>query len=166
MGEEPDPQSAEGFGETPRPVDDWTVEPPYASRQEYTRWATPADDLDPLDPSSLDTEGGDPDAVAPIVPSQYPPRAPTAALGWTAVCIALFCVIADVAAVTLAVERYWAPATLIAQACTLATAVAFVIGLFAAWRTPGRWLGIGAMVLAVLANPFILTRLLTFLGGS
>ena len=98
-------------------------------------------------------------------PAPRPPRAPTATLGWVALALVALCVIADAVAVTLAVERYWIAATAIAQGTNVATAIAFVAGLFAAFRRPARWLGIGAMIGAVLANPFILTHLLDFLGG-
>jgi hypothetical protein len=83
-----------------------------------------------------------------------------------ALAIAVLFAIADVVAVVLAVERYWTTATLIAQASNLGTVIAFVAGLFALRHRPGRRLGIAAVVLAVVANPFILTHLLAFLGGS
>lgn len=101
---------------------------------------------------------------APIA-TPKPPRAPTAALGWVALGLAALCVIADVVAVVLAVQRYWVSATLIAEGTNLATAIVFVVALFAAWRRPARWLGIIAMIVAILANPFILSHLLAFLGG-
>lgn len=93
------------------------------------------------------------------------PRPPTATLGWVAISFAAACVLADVVAVILATQRYWESATAIAQGANAATAIVFVVGLFAAFRRPARWLGIGAMVVAILANPFILTHLLVFLGG-
>jgi hypothetical protein len=80
--------------------------------------------------------------------------------------IAVLFAIADVVAIVLAVQRSWETATLIAQASNLGTAIAFIAGLFAIRHRPGRRLGIAAMVLAVIANPFILTHLLAFLGGS
>jgi hypothetical protein len=109
---------------------------------------------------------GAPDALVTGAQSAELPRAPTAALGWVALSLAAACIIADVMAVVLATQRYWVSATAIAQGASVATAVVFVVGLFAAFRRPARWLGIGAMILAILANPFILTNLLTFLGGS
>ncbi|WP_349899779.1 hypothetical protein [Parafrigoribacterium soli] len=111
-------------------------------------------DVAPPEPSPP-TEIGEPPA----------PRSPTATLGWIAIGLVALCVLADAVAVTLAVGRYWPAATTIAQGTNVATAVVFVVGLFAAFRRPARWLGILAMVLAVLANPFILTHLLDFLGG-
>lgn len=83
-----------------------------------------------------------------------------------ALAIAVLFAIADVVAIVLAVQRSWETATLIAQASNLGTAIAFVAGLFALARKPSRRLGIAAMVLALLANPFVLTHLLGFLSGS
>jgi hypothetical protein len=80
--------------------------------------------------------------------------------------IAMLFAVADVVAIVLAVQRSWESATLIAQASNLGTAIAFIAGLYAIRHRPGRRLGIAAMVLAVIANPFILTHLLAFLGGS
>jgi len=108
----------------------------------------------------------EPGASEPVPAPAKPPRVQTAALGWVALAIAVLFAIADVVAVVLAVQRFWGTATLIAQASNLGTAIAFVAGLFAAWRKPSRRLGIAAMALAVIANPFILTHLLGFLGGS
>jgi hypothetical protein len=105
------------------------------------------------------------DSLGETGPLLRPRRAPTAALGWVAIGLAAACVVLDVVAVVLAIQRYWVSATLIAQGTTVATILVFVVGLFAAFRRPARWLGIGAMVVAVLANPFILTHLLNFLGG-
>jgi hypothetical protein len=107
-------------------------------------------------------------SVEPGVPEDAPvkpPRAPTAALGWMALGIAVLFAIAEIVAVVLAVQRSWETATLIAQASNLGTAIAFIAGLFALRHRPSRRLGITAMVLAVIANPFILTHLLAFLGG-
>lgn len=105
-----------------------------------------------------------PDTVDPA-PTK-PPRAHTAALGWMALGIAVLFAIADVVAIVLAVDRSWTTSTMIAQASNLGTAIAFLAGLFALRHKPGRRLGIAAMVLALVANPFILTHLLAFLSGS
>jgi uncharacterized membrane protein YcjF (UPF0283 family) len=103
---------------------------------------------------------------APVAAAPKRPRKPTAALAWMALGIAALFAVADVVAIVLAVQRSWETATLIAQASNLGTAIAFIAGLFAIRHRPGRRLGIAAMVLAVIANPFILTHLLAFLGGS
>jgi len=122
--------------------------------------------VDAVRPAELAAPSGAeaPDAPEETIPELRPKRAP-AALGTVALSLAAVCVVADVMAVILATQRYWNSATLIAQATTVATIFVFVVGLFAAFRRPARWLGIGAMVVAVLANPFILTHLLNFLGG-
>jgi len=116
-----------------------------------------------LDSSGRDSAGLDSSGEPGL--ALRPRRAPGAALGTVALSLAAVCVVADVMAVILATQRYWNSATLIAQGTIVATIVVFVVGLFAAFRRPARWLGIGAMVVAVLANPFILTHLLNFLEG-
>jgi|GEM_PF-2987693 len=123
--------------------------------------------VDAVRPAELAAPSGAeaPDAPEETIPELRSKRAPAAALGTVALSLAAVCVVADVMAVILATQRYWNSATLIAQATTVATIFVFVVGLFAAFRRPARWLGIGAMVVAVLANPFILTHLLNFLGG-
>ncbi len=126
--------------------------------------AMPASGAERFDPAM----GRDDESVSPSLTQQFaprPPRTPTPSLGWVAVSLAAACVIADVMAVILAAQRYWDSATSIAYGVDVATAIVFVVGLFAAFRRPARWLGIMAMVVAVLANPFILTHLLDFLGG-
>lgn len=117
-------------------------------------------------PAGAPAEPGIPEPGIPDPAPAKPPRTPTAALGWAALAIAVLFAIADAVAVILAVQRSWTTATLIAQASNLGTAIAFVAGLFALRYRPSRRLGIAAMVLAVVANPFILTQLLGFLGGS
>lgn len=118
-----------------------------------------------VSPSSAALAGST-EAVQESENPQRPTRTPTAALGWIALAIAALCVIADVVAVVLAAQRSWETATLIAQASNLSTVIAFVAGVFAVGSRPSRALGIVAMVLAVLANPFVLTHLLAFLAGS
>jgi hypothetical protein len=153
------------MGEEPEQVDAGTAPGVVAAEPYQTNSATAGETRSPnRPPIDFAFVGGSipvPEAVA--VP--LPPRAPTATLGWVALALVALCVIADAVAVTLAVERYWISATAIAQGANVATAIAFVVGLFAAFRPPARWLGIGAMVGAVLANPFILTHLLDYLGG-
>lgn len=164
MGEEREPRVPEHGFWSSRP-DDVAEGEPQAAGEAVTTDVPGASELSEASglrpqnpPEPQDLQG------APIA-APKPPRAPTAALGWVALGLAALCVIADVVAVVLAVQRYWVSATLIAEGTNLATAIVFVVALFAAWRRPARWLGIIAMIVAILANPFILSHLLAFLGG-
>lgn len=130
-------------------------------------WSTPADDS-AAQPTGVATVVAT-DVLGPSDPLGTPPvphRPPTAALGWVALGLAAVCIVAEVMAIVVATQRYWDAAVAIAQVTNVATVVVFVVGLFAAFRRPARWLGIGAMVIAVVVNPFILTHLLAYLGGS
>ena len=135
---------------------------PQQSASSY--WSGPADDAGEPQPAGASVVIGTSEPLE-SESAISPPRAPTAAFGWVALSLAALCVIADVVAVMLAVQRSWVSATQIAEGTNVATAIVFVVGLFAAWRKRGRWLGVAAMVVAVLANPFILSHLLAFLAG-
>lgn len=55
-------------------------------------------------------------------------------------------------------------ASIIAQTLIVVTAVPFALGLIGAIRGPHRMWGIAAMLVSLVANPFILTSVLTFFG--
>jgi zinc transporter ZupT len=93
-------------------------------------------------------------------------RHPPAMFGQIALGLSLLLLAADVVALVLADNRSWAAAIAIAQITTVGTIVAFLVGAVAVIMSRGRRWGISAVVLAVVANPIILTKVLGFLAGS
>jgi hypothetical protein len=85
--------------------------------------------------------------------------------GRIALGLSLLLLILDVVALVLADNRSWVPATVLAQIATVGTIVAFVVGAVAVIVSRGRRWGIAAVVVAVIANPIILTKVLGFLAG-
>ncbi len=86
-------------------------------------------------------------------------------LGYVAFGIAVLLVIAEGVAVYLGSFGEPAVATIIGQVLVVVTAFPFALGLLAAIRNRKREWGIAAMVLAVIANPFILINVLGFFGA-
>jgi hypothetical protein len=93
-------------------------------------------------------------------------RHPSGLLGRIALGLSLLLLATDVVALVLADNRSWAAATVLAQVTTVGTIVAFLVGAVAVIMSSGRRWGISAVVLAVVANPIILTKVLGFLAGS
>jgi hypothetical protein len=85
--------------------------------------------------------------------------------GRIALALSLLLLALDVVALVLADNRAWVAATVLAQVATVGTIVAFVVGAGAVIVSRGRRWGIAAVVLAVVANPIILTKVLGFLAG-
>jgi hypothetical protein len=85
--------------------------------------------------------------------------------GRIALALSLLLLALDVVALVLADNRAWVAATVLAQVATVGTIVAFVVGAGAVILSRGRRWGIAAVVLAVVANPIILTKVLGFLAG-
>lgn len=70
--------------------------------------------------------------------------------------------VADGYAVAVAIGDYYELAILLAVVATVGTVIAFLLGAVALVLGRGRWFGLAAMVLSVLANPFTLVQLLIF----
>lgn len=104
-----------------------------------------------------------PDQAAPEEPSQEPRR--PWPLGYLAFGIAVLLVIAEAVAVYLGSNDEPTAATVIGQILVVITAFPFALGLLAVLRNRNREWGIAAMVLAIIANPFILINVLGFFGA-
>jgi hypothetical protein len=104
----------------------------------------------------------------PPAPETYAPgtrREPSSIPGRIALGLSLLLLVLDVVALVLADNRSWVAATVLAQVATVGTIVAFVVGAGSIIASRGRRWGIVAVVLAVVANPIILTKVLGFLAG-
>jgi hypothetical protein len=86
-------------------------------------------------------------------------------LGYIAFGIAVLLVLAEGVAVYLASSGQPAAATIIGQVLVVLTALPLALGLVAVLRGRNREWGLAAMVLAVVANPFILINVLGFFGA-
>lgn len=105
-------------------------------------------------------------AAAATAPDELPraPRRPWP-LGYLAFGIAVLLVLLEGVAVYLGSFGEPAIATVIGQVLVVVTAFPFALGLLAVIRKRNREWGIAAMVLAVIANPFILINVLGFFGA-
>lgn len=83
-------------------------------------------------------------------------------LGVTAFVIAVALAAADVYAIVVAIGDYYELAIMLAIGATIGTIIAFLLGAAALVLGRGRWWGVAAMVLSVLANPFTLVQVLVF----
>ena len=92
------------------------------------------------------------------------PRRPLA-LGHVAFGIAVLLVIVEGVAVYLGSYGEPVVATVLGQVLVVITAFPFALGLLAVIRNRNREWGIAAMVLSVIANPFILINLLGLFGA-
>lgn len=86
-------------------------------------------------------------------------------LGYLAFGIAVLLVIVEGVAVYLGSFGEPAVATIIGQFLVVFTAFPFALGLLAVIRNRNREWGVAAMVLALIANPFILINVLGFFGA-
>jgi hypothetical protein len=102
---------------------------------------------------------------APETPAPGTRREPSSIPGRIALGLSLLLLVLDVVALVLADNRSWVAATVLAQVATVGTIVAFVVGAGSIIASRGRRWGIVAVVLAVVANPIILTKVLGFLAG-
>lgn len=131
-----------------------------------------------LDPSGVltrSTEGDsfvalvgtapEPTALEPIRPR--PARRP-GPVWWpaaAALAAAVVVIVLDAVAVSLAGSGSFLPATVLAWAAIALSTAAVVAGALAIVLGRGRRLAILAVVVGILANPFLLTRLLDLLAG-
>ncbi|MEO6941578.1 MAG: hypothetical protein ABI124_01040 [Terrimesophilobacter sp.] len=106
------------------------------------------------------------DLQSPGEVESAPPRVrralPTAHIAFA---IAVVLVIIEGVAIYLASNGGALAATTLGQVLVVSTAFPLALGLFAAIRGPHREWGIAAMVVAVIANPFILLNVLSFFGS-
>ena len=86
-------------------------------------------------------------------------------LGYPAFGIAVLLVITEGIAVYLGSIDEPVAATILGQALVVTTAFPFALGLLAVSRHRQREWGLAAMVLSVIANPFILINVLGFFGA-
>jgi hypothetical protein len=94
----------------------------------------------------------------------HEPRRPWP-LGYVAFGIAVLLVILEGIAVYLGSFGEPVVATVLGQVLVVITAFPFALGLLAVIRNRNREWGIAAMVLSVIANPFILINVLGFFGA-
>ncbi|HUG51806.1 MAG TPA: hypothetical protein VLZ78_12485 [Terrimesophilobacter sp.] len=110
------------------------------------------------EPESLDTW-----------PTDSPPPVPERAralvsvpLGVVALGLAALFVVGDVLAISMASSGNWRLGTVLAQAMMVATLGSLVLAVVAAALGRGRRWAVAAAVLSVLANPLVLTGILSF----
>lgn len=109
--------------------------------------------------------------TAPDEPVEQPSRrerrpSRSSILGQLALCVALATIGVHIAAVIVASSGAFAAGTVLAWIAIAASILAVLSGLVAIIGRFGRGWGISAVVLGVLANPFLLVNILNFVGGS
>jgi len=119
---------------------------------------------------SPDEDGRAPDADGAAGPHVTPAVATAASErprwpGRAALVCAVIAVAALVAALALVAGREFGGATLVAWAAIAASVAAILGGLLAILGRWGRGPGIAALVLGVLANPYLLLKLFELVGG-
>ena len=130
-----------------------------------SRWQTV-----PIPVITVPTEG-----VEPAVPVDGRPKpeeaveprrgVPRWLVGLIGVVFALATVVAHIGAVSIASSGDWPVGTTWGYVAIGASVIGFLLGLLATIFGWGRRLGVFAMVLSVLANPFLLLHVLRFFGG-
>jgi hypothetical protein len=93
------------------------------------------------------------------------PRKPTSLIGLTAVALALATIGVHIAAIVVASGGDFPTGTTLGYLAVGLSALAVVVGILAAIVGRGRAWGIGAAIIAVLANPWVLLVVLRFLSG-
>jgi hypothetical protein len=83
-------------------------------------------------------------------------------LGGVALGLAALFVVGDVLAISMASSGNWGLGTVLAQAMMVATLGSLVLAVVAAALGRGRRWAVAAAVLSVLANPLVLTGILSF----
>jgi hypothetical protein len=130
-----------------------------------------------IDPAAIDPAATDPAArggyaatatAAPGDPG-HPDAEPErtrrlAPLGLIAFVTAAVLAVAEGVAIYLGSLGQYAAATVLAQVLVVLTAVPLALGLYAVVRRRNRDWGIAAMVVALAANPLVLSNLLDFFG--
>ena len=103
-----------------------------------------------------------------FVPHVEPIDEPTPHRPWPfgliAFAIAVLLVVAEIAALSLANAGKFEPATILGQLLIALTVLPLVFGVLAIIRRRGLGFAIAAIVVAVLANPFIQVSLFAFFG--
>ena len=97
----------------------------------------------------------------PSVPERARARV-SVPLGLVALGLAVLFVVGDVLAISVASSGNWRLGTSLAQAMMGATIVSLALAVVAAVLGRGRRYALAAAVLSVLANPLVLTGILTF----
>lgn len=110
---------------------------------------------------TLDRSGSSGAPSAPSAPKHAPRRRGTQ-IGIIAFALAALFAAADIAAIALAGTGDWGVGSLIGQSTTVLTIVSFVLGVVAVILDRGRGWGVAGIILSVVANPFVLTNLLSF----
>ena len=98
---------------------------------------------------------------APIAPRVLPLRLP----GVVALGVAALGAAVEIVAIAIGSAGQWPLATGLAWAAIVLTVVAVALGIVAVVRTRGRAWGVGAIVLAVVANPLVQIGVLRALGA-
>jgi hypothetical protein len=96
-------------------------------------------------------------------PEPSPPRAPWL-VGVVGLVLAVAAAVLQVLGIVQASNFNWERGTFLAWLAIGASVAAFIVGLVALIGNRGRRWGMAAMVAAVIANPWVLTRLLEALG--
>ena len=93
------------------------------------------------------------------------PRLPGRTLGVAALVAATLVVIATTTGIALATDDAYQTATPVAWAAIGASALAVVLGILAIGLRRGRGWGAAAVVVALIANPYLLRAILAAVGG-
>lgn len=99
-------------------------------------------------------------------PRRERPASRSSVLGQLALCVALATIGVHIAAVIVAASGSFVAGTVLAWIAIAASILAVLSGLVAIIGRFGRGWGISAVILGVVANPFLLVNVLNFVGGS
>lgn len=124
-----------------------------------------------------DVDAADDGAAAPAEPShdpgeadstepETPVRAKTGAVGVLALGASILSVVSSAAGIVIATNGEYPVATALAYLAIGLSVVGIVAGVLAIVLDRGRRAGVGAAVLGLLANPYLLLVALEFLGGA
>ncbi|NEM91010.1 hypothetical protein [Galbitalea soli] len=89
-----------------------------------------------------------------------------AALGIAAFLLAVATVVVVGVGISLALDGQYLVSSLLAYAASIMSVASVIAGLAALALSRGRGWGVAAVVLGVLANPLVLTRVLGWASGS
>jgi hypothetical protein len=114
-------------------------------------------------PNAGTPDAGGPDAGMPVADQpRRRRRRSRARLGIAAFGLAAALALTDVLAIALASAGYWSVGTVLGVAASGLTILSLGLGLAAIVLGRGRGWGIAASILSLVANPWLLTRILSF----
>jgi hypothetical protein len=131
---------------------------------DYSKWQTVpipvVSEADLRVPVGLPAES--PVATGPVATRRHSPRW---VIGAVSLAIAVATVILHIVAVSIASGGDWAAGTVVGYVAIGTSILGIAVGALAILLSRGRGLGIVAVVVSILANPYLLLQLLNFFSG-